>query len=374
MNITDCPDLEGARSLIGRTREELPTPVMLLDLGVAARNIAFMAKRLSGAAGLRPHCKSHKCAELAKLQIEAGAIGLTAATAWEAVAFANRGFEDLLIANEVVGQDKLDHLAAAARKARITVAVDDATNAAELARAARRAKTEFGVLVDVDVGMGRCGVRSPEEALGVAQAVARLPGLRLRGVMGYEGHCMHELDKKARCAKASAAMNRLMGVVGSLAAAGWPAEIVSAGGTATSDCTGRFDGVTEIQAGSYVLMDNARSATAPEFEIALSVLATVISRHGSTIVIDAGRKTVGLEVAAPRLLGLAASHRKAGDEHLIFELGEERPLRVGDRVEVVAGYVPTTINLHDFFLVMEAGRVADVWPVLAPRAGRPWAL
>lgn len=372
MSVATTPNLAKALSLIGRTRDQLPTPVMLLDVELAMRNIALLAERLNGAARLRPHGKSHKCAELVELQIKSGAIGLTVATAWEAVAFANRGIEDLLVANEVMGSDKLEHLAAAAREARITVAVDDASNAADLARAARKAGSEIGVLIDVDVGMARCGVRTHAQALQLAQSISQLAGVKLRGVMGYEGHCALEVDRTLRAEKATTAMKRLLATVEALKAGGFSIEIVSAGGTSTTDLTGKIVGVTEIQAGSYVLMDNARRTIAPDFKVAMTLLATVVSRHGRTIVIDAGRKTIGLDIAAPSLVGISGSLRKSSDEHLIFELTEDRPLRVGDRVDVVAGYIPTTINLHEAYLVMQGGKVVDVWPVLARGAGNPW--
>jgi D-serine deaminase-like pyridoxal phosphate-dependent protein len=372
MNLSASLDPGKAVSLIQRARDELPTPVMLLDLDVATRNIARMAERFTGSAKLRPHGKSHKCAELAELQLRAGAIGLTTATAWEAVAFAGRGVDDILVANEVVGADKIKCLAGAAREARITVAIDDAGNAADLARAATLAGSEIGVLIDVDVGMVRCGVRDVHEALRLAQAVTKLAGLKLRGVMGYEGHCVLEADRRVRAAKAHAAMERLLAVAAALTGAGFPVEVVSAGGTSTTDVTGQIAGVTEIQAGSYVLMDNARRTIVPDFQVAMTILTTVISRHGNTVVVDAGRKTVGLELALPTIVNMPATLRKSSDEHLVFELAEERPLRVGDRLDVIPGYVPTTVNLHDAFLVMRAGRCVDLWPVLARGAGCPW--
>jgi D-serine deaminase-like pyridoxal phosphate-dependent protein len=345
---------------------------MLLAIEAAEANIALMAGRFAGGTRLRPHGKSHKCAELAHRQIRAGAIGLTTATAWEAVAFVNRGIKDVLVANQVVGAEKVAALAAAAREARVTVAVDDAGHARHLAEAAGRAGSTFGVLVEVDVGLARCGVRTPEAAVQLAQAVARLPGLALRGVMGYEGHRALEPDEKARNEGINAAMARLIAAVEALAAAGFPAAIVSAGGTSTAAVTGRLPGITEIQAGSYVLMDNARGPVTPEFQNALTILATVVSRHDTTVVLDTGRKTIGLEMAAPAIAGVTATLRRSGDEHLVFELKEPGPLRVGDQVEVIPGYVPTTVNLHEAYLVMRGGVVVDVWPVLARGAGNSW--
>ncbi len=194
-------------SAIGQERGELITPALILDLDVARRNIAFMADRMSTMpARLRPHTKVQKSVQLAKLQVEAGAIGVCTATVWEALVMSRAGIEDVLIANEVCGRGKVKALAEAAREGRLTVAVDDASNAADLSDAALAAGSNLEVLIEVDVGMGRGGVRSPQDAVDVAGRVAELPGLRLRGVQGYEGHCMREPDRSARIEKAHAAM------------------------------------------------------------------------------------------------------------------------------------------------------------------------
>lgn len=362
--------LEAYRSSIGRPRRDVATPALLLDLEVLRRNMATMAGCLPGPARLRPHAKSHKCAEIARMQLEAGAIGLTTATVWEAAALARAGVPDLLIANEVVGGEKIEALAETARTARVTVAVDEAGNAAALASAAREAGSEIGVLIDVDVGMGRCGVRTVEEALALAGRVRGLPGLRLRGVMGYEGHCVMETDRALRAQKAHAAIERLLGFKAALAAEGFSMEVVSAGGTGTSDITGAHPGVTEIQAGSYLFSDATRQGVVPQFAVALTVLATVVSRHDDTLVIDAGKKTVGVDFTLPRIAGEPAAVRRASEEHLICEAAAFCPLRVGDRVEVIPGYCPTTVNLHDAYHVVEDGNVVDVWPILARGPGR----
>jgi len=349
------------------------TPALILDAAALHRNIAAMAARMQGPTWLRPHAKSHKCAQIACMQVEAGAIGITAATVREAAAFVEAGIQDVLIANEVVGEAKIRLLAAVARDGRVTVAVDDPRNAELLSAAARVAGSEIGVLVDVDVGMDRCGVRSREEALRVAEHVQRLPGLHLRGVMGYEGHCVLEKDREARGRKAGAAMEYLLSIADALAAAGFPVEVVSAGGTGTYDLTGLNPRVTEIQAGSYVFMDATRLAIISEFAPAMTVLTTVISRQGSRLVLDAGKKTVGVDFTLPPVVGFPPEQvvpLRAAEEHLLYEVTPECPLAVGDRVEIIPGYGPTTVNLHDAFHVVQDGIVVDIWPVLARGAGR----
>jgi D-serine deaminase-like pyridoxal phosphate-dependent protein len=361
---------ETYRSSIRRSRWELPTPVLLLDLEVVQQNIATMTERLRGPARIRPHAKSHKCAEIARLQLQSGAIGLTTATVWEAAALARVGIPDLLIANEVVGEEKIQALAQTARTTRVTVAVDDAGNAEALAAAARKAGSEIGVLIDIDVGMDRCGVRTRQEAQALAVRVGRLPGLRLRGIMGYEGHCVLETDRAVRAQKAATAIERLLGFGEALAAAGFSSEIVSAGGTGTFDLTGAHPGVTEIQAGSYVFTDATRRDIVPDFAVGLTVLATVVSRYHNRLVIDAGKKTVGVDFTTPRLVGGPATVMRTAEEHMICEAAAGCRLRVGDRVEVVPGYCPTTVNLHDVYHVVEGGVVVDIWPILARGPGR----
>jgi D-serine deaminase-like pyridoxal phosphate-dependent protein len=360
------------RSNIGKAREALTTPALVLDAAAVRRNVAAMAARMQGPTRLRPHAKSHKCAQIARMQVEAGAIGVTTATVWEAAALAQAGIEDLLIANQVVGEEKLRRLAETARQARLTVAVDDPGNAEALSTAARAAGSEIGVLVEVDVGMNRCGVRSREEAQRVAEHVHSLPGLCLRGVMGYEGHCSMEADRSVRARNANAAMEYLLSVADALADCGFPVEVVSAGGTGTYDLTGTNPRVTEIQAGSYVFMDAARLAIVSGFEPALTVLATVISRHGSTLVLDSGKKTVSPDFTLPRFPEFPPDQvaaRRFAEEHLLCDVAADCRLAVGDRVELVPGYCPTTVNLHELYHVVEEGVVVDLWPVLARGAG-----
>jgi D-serine deaminase-like pyridoxal phosphate-dependent protein len=329
-----------------------------------------MAACTRGPTRLRPHVKSHKSAEIARLQIEAGAIGLTAATVWEAAAMAAAGMDDLLIANEVVGEEKIRCLAAIARNARVTVAVDHVRNAEALSAAASTVGAKIGVLIDVDVGLGRCGVRTEQEARTLAEGVRPLPGLDLRGVMGYEGHCALESDRGTRAANVRIAMERLLAVVDALRSAGFPMEIVSAGGTGTFDLTGRHPGVTELQAGSYVFMDSSRTDLVLDFETGLTVLATVASRHRTTVVLDCGKKTVGVDFKPPRIVGEAVRVRYVSEEHTVFDVDPDCGLELGQRVELLPSYCPTTINLHDVYYVVQDGVVIDIWPVLARGPGR----
>jgi D-serine deaminase-like pyridoxal phosphate-dependent protein len=351
---------------IGKPRAGLTTPALILDLEVARRNIRFMAERFRTLpARLRPHVKVQKCTELALMQVEAGAIGVCTATVWEAIVMSRSGIRDVLIANQVVGGEKLRALALAAREGQITVAVDDPANASDLSAAARAAGSMLDVLIEVDVGMGRGGVRSVEEAVRLARHLENLPALRLRGVQGYEGHCMLEPDREERIRKARAAMDRVKAAVEALRKAGHGCEVVSAGGTGTYDITGANPLVTEVQAGSYVFMDKFHGNLVPGFSPALTVMATVAIRHGETIVLDCGRKSIGIDFVLPTLVEYPFYQaRYFAEEHALFDVDERCPLMPGDTAELIPGYAPTTVNLYDAYHVVENGVVVDIWPII----------
>jgi len=353
------------KSAIGRPRHQVATPALILDLDMARGNIQTMQRRMAGQrAKLRPHTKVQKSVELAQLQVEAGAIGVCTATVWEAITMSQAGIDDVLIANQVGGAEKIRALASAAKRGRFTVAVDDIRNATLLSEASRAAECRLEVLIEVDVGMGRGGVRSVNDAVTLAQQISRLPELRFRGVQGYEGHCMLEPDRTVRIQNARAAIDHLDLAVRKLAHAGFDCEVVSAGGTGTLDITGADARVTEIQAGSYIFMDNFHGNLVPGFFRALTVLSTVVIQHGRTIVFDAGRKSVGVDFVLPTLVDYPTYEaRYFAEEHALFDVDERCQLKLGDTAELVPGYAPTTVNLYDAYHVVENGVVVDIWPI-----------
>ena len=361
--------LDAYSDQIGRARDEVTTPALLLDLDKANRNIATMAAKFRELpAELRPHIKVHKSPQLARLEVESGAVGVACATAWEALVMAQAGIGDVLIANQVVHPDKLRAVMDAARLARLTIAVDDPRNVDQLSAGAIDAGVELELLIEIDVGMGRCGVRTKEQALALAEHAAGKPGLRLRGMQGYEGHCMLEPDQDIRFREARAANAKLVEAVDLLAEHGFPSDDVSAGGTGTYFITGANPRITEVQAGSYTLMDCFHGQLVPGgFEVALTVLGTVISRQGNTVVLDAGRKSVGIDFVLPPMADYPEGQiRYYAEEHALFDFPGPPPLDLGDRAEILAGYGPTTVNLYDVFHVVENDVVTDIWPV-APR-------
>lgn len=362
------------RAQIGRERHAVTTPALLLDLDVAKRNIATMADKFEGLpAKLRPHIKVHKSVELSRMTVEAGAVGVACATVWEAVVMATGGIADVLIANQVVGPDKVTAVAELAREHRITVTVDDARNVEALARAAAGAGSRLEVLIEVDVGMGRCGVRDLPELLPIAERIADAPTLTLRGLQAYEGHCMLEPDRDKRLREASAANERAVEAADFLADHGHPCVDISGGGTGTYFITGAHPRITEVQAGSYALLDCFHGNLVPGgFEVAMTVLGTVVSRQGHTVVLDCGRKAVGIDFVTPPLVGYPDGEvRYYAEEHCLVDFPSTPPLDLGDTAEVMGGYGPTTVNLHEVFHVIEGGVVTDIWPVNPRGSGPP---
>jgi D-serine deaminase-like pyridoxal phosphate-dependent protein len=253
------------------------------------------------------------------------------------------------------------------------VAVDDLRNVEQLARAAAHAESQIELLIELDVGMGRCGVRTQEEALPIAERIAELPSVSLRGIQAYEGHCMLEPDREKRIRDAGEANEKAIAAADFLAAHGHPIADISGGGTGTYFITGAHPRITEVQAGSYALLDRFHSDLVPGgFEVAMTVLGTVISRQGNTVVLDCGRKAVGIDFVTPPWVGYPeAEIRYYAEEHCLADFPGPPPLDLGDRVEVIGGYGPTTVNLHDVFHVIEGGVVTDVWPVNPRGSGPP---
>jgi D-serine deaminase-like pyridoxal phosphate-dependent protein len=350
---------------IGQRRSELATPALVLDVDAAQRNIDHMAGALAslGQAVIRPHYKTHKSPGLARRQVDAGAAGLSTATVWEAAVLAAAGFDDIFVVNTVSHPAKVRLLAELARDRRILVAADEADNAAALSAAAVRAGSVLGIMIEVDTGMDRCGVDTADAAVALARRVTSLPGLRLEGITGYEGHCSLTIDDDLRHERQQAAMTFFTGIASRIEAAGLPCPIRSAGGISTWRWTAAFPGITEIQAGSYVVMDNYHGQMAPGFEHSLTVQASVISRQSDRVIVDVGNKSV----AAPddvTMVGHDLKPVRFDEEHGIFAAPDGSPLRVGDSVALVPGYSPTTVNWYDAYHVVRDDTVVDIWPIL----------
>jgi D-serine deaminase-like pyridoxal phosphate-dependent protein len=350
---------------IGRRREELITPALVLDIDAAQRNIDAMAGRLREmGATIRPHYKTHKSPDLAWRQVQAGAGGLSMATVWEAAVLADAGFDDLFVVNTVSHPDKIRVLAELAADHRILVAVDEAPNAAALSAAAVRAGSTLGIMIEVDTGMDRCGVDTADQAVELARRVGELPGLRLEGITGYEGHCTLTFDNDLRHERQRDAMTFFTGVADELERGGIACPIRSAGGIATWQWTAAFPGITEIQAGTYVVMDHFHGQMVPGFEHSLTIQASVISRRSEKVIVDVGSKSV-YAPADVTIVGHDLKVFRFDEEHGIFAAPEgSTSLVVGDSVVLVPGYSPSTVNCYDAFHVVRDDVVIDIWPVI----------
>lgn len=327
--------------------DELPTPALVVDVDALDANIARMGAAWPGAA-LRPHVKAFKCTALARRLADAGHRSFCGATLRELAGMAAAGLgEDLLLANEVVDEARLRALVDGAPDARITVAVDSATTIAVAAAAG-----VGEVLIDVDVGMPRCGCR-PDDAGRLADE-ARRRGLEVRGVMGYEGHLMMEAVDQAEKVEASmAVLQAAHDAVGG--------DVVSGGGTGTWRLN-RW--VTELQAGSFTLMDTQYGGIGVGFEQALSLRLTIVSTSpsGGWAVADGGLKAMSTDHGDPTVVGGTTWY--CADEHTVFSMADGAPLpAVGDRVTVLPSHVDPTVAQHEVLWVARGDEVIDQWPV-----------
>jgi D-serine deaminase-like pyridoxal phosphate-dependent protein len=321
---------------------ELTTPALVVEADALDRNLRTMAAALPGDR-LRPHVKAHKCTALAARQAALGSTAFTCATVREMEGMAGAGLgDDLLLANEVVDASRLGALARTG--ARVTVAVDSDTTVEAAARAGVRE-----VLIDVNVGLPRCGCL-PEDAGRLADR-SRAAGLGVRGVMGYEGHIVGLEDRAKRSEMIEVSMGQLVQAHDAVGG-----DVISAGGTGTYDMN---TWATEIQAGSYALMDTAYAKLGLPFVHALSVVATVISVSKDWTVADCGLKALGMDHGNPSIDG--AEVWFCSDEHVVFAPGD--PVRVGDRIRVLPAHVDPTVAYHEHLHVVDGDNVVERWDV-----------
>lgn len=357
---------------IGRHKTELDTPALLIDLDKMEANIQKMANYFTTvSAELRPHLKTHKTPIIAHKQIAAGAIGITCAKLGEAEAVIQAGIRDVLIANQIVGKQKIARLINLAKHSDIMVAVDNAHNVQAISEAASAKDVTIRILVEVNIGMDRCGVEPGEPTLALAQQVRKSPNLKFEGLMGYEGHTVAKPNRTEREVSTSDAMQRLIETKHFLEKHGVDVSIMSGGGTGTFDITGNIPEMTEVQAGSYVFMDSTYhnvEGAGEKFNCALSVLATVVSRpQQNRIIVDTGLKVLAKEFGIPQptgftgleMIGLSEEHGK------IHVSDENVSLTPGNKLEILPTHCCTTVNLHDKYYGIRNEMVESVWEITA---------
>lgn len=355
---------------IGSDKFDFDTPVLCIDLDLMEANIRHMADRCRAhGVAWRPHEKCHKTPAIAHRQLAAGAIGVTCGKVSEAEVMAAGGVRDVLVANMVVGEAKWRRVAALCRSADPIIACDHYAQVEPLSQICLSQGVAPRVIIEVDIGLDRVGIRPGRDVLQLAQAISGLKGVRFAGIMGYEGHLLQVADPTEKRSKIKEAIQTLVGCADLIRQNGLPCDIVSAGGTGSYDITVECPGITEIQAGGGIFMDPfyREKCHVGELEYALTVLATVVSRPTlERAVLDCGRKTMNPDIGMPQLLRYPdATVRRLSAEHCDVQLGpQSRDLKIGDKVEVVVGYGDFTTVLHDEFLGFRNNRLEVVWPIL----------
>lgn len=357
---------------------DLPTPCLALDLDRFESNLDKMsAFTAAHRIALRPHAKTHKCVNIARRQVERGAIGICAATIAEAEVLIRGGIRGLLITGEMVGEPKITRLMRLLERAPETMAVvDDAGNVRDLERAAAKAGVRLALLIDLDIGQNRTGVEPGEPALEVANAIAQSKNLTLRGICAYAGHAAHVVGFEARRAASRRALSQALETRDLLTKHGHRMEILSGASTGTYNIDADIAGMTEMQSGSYVFMDveyrkigGSGGAVYEDFAPALCVLTTVIHRSGKKAIVDAGIKALATDRGfGPEVLGMAnIRYEFAGDEHGRLILTDDG-IKLGDRLRLIIPHCDPTVNLYDRFFCVRGENVEDEWPVME-RAG-----
>jgi D-serine deaminase-like pyridoxal phosphate-dependent protein len=358
-------------------KESLDTPCLVVHEEILEQNLAEVADyaREHGIS-VRPHQKTHKTAEIARMQMSAGAIGGTCAKLSEAEVLIDSGaLNDVLIANEIVGEQKIQRLLALMDRAHLTVAVDGTEAAQAISDACQQAGKRLNVLIEVNTGLNRAGLTPGQQVLELARQVSEMPGLRLRGIMTHEGHVAAASNADELDQIALTAGDNLVATAKLLRENGFDIDVVSVGSTPAAFATTTVDGITEMRPGTYVFNDvnTLRFGRISPEQCALRILTTVVSRPApDRAVVDAGSKTLAMD-PSPWKKGFGyvvdmpeATIVRVSEEHGVIELPEgSRDLKVGDRIEIIPNHVCPTVNLQDEMFVVRDGEVKSCWNVIA---------
>ncbi len=364
---------------VGERLSSVDTPALIIDLDAYERNIRTMAELAAGfGVKLRPHAKTHKSPIIARHQIELGAVGICCQKVSEAEIMVEGGIDDVLVSNEVVGETKLKRLAALSRQATISVCVDHFANVDAIDAAAAQFGTVIDVLVEIDVGGGRCGVQPGQGAVELAKHVAEKKNLRFAGLQAYQSSAQHIRNPEARRSAVEIGIRLTGETVDILKRAGLDCDIIGGAGTGTFPLEGGSGLYNELQVGSYVFLDadyarNDGEEGAASFEHALFVYATVMSCPGpGQAVVDAGLKAFSVDSGLPLVHAAdGLTYIRASDEHGVLESTEtsERP-DLGDKLLMIPGHCDPTVNLYDWYVGIRGFNSAEayvesLWPVAA---------
>ena len=361
---------------IGMALEDVDTPALLLDLDAFEFNIQLMAG-FAKKFGInhRPHAKTHKSPVVAQKQIAAGAVGQCCQKVAEAEILVAGGVSDVLVSNQIVGRRKLDRLAGLARNANISVCVDDQDNINQINAAAKRFNAKIDVLVEIDIGAGRCGVVPGKAAVELAQIIAKNSNLTFGGLQAYQGRAQHIRGFGERKIAIEKAGKLVQETIHLLSEAGLECRLVTGAGTGTF----QFEAVSgiwnELQAGSYCFMDadyglnlNETGEFINTFRNSLFIWSTIMSHPTKDrAVVDAGHKATSIESGLPLVADLKdVKYVSASDEHGSLALGRDAiDLKIGKKIRLIPGHCDPTVNLHDWYIGIRNGMVEAIWPVEA---------
>lgn len=363
--------------LIGKPISELDSPALCIDLDIMQANMqAMMNFHRAQGKQWRPHVKCHKVPAIAQQQMALGALGVTSAKSSEAAVFVEAGVSDVLIANMIIGEQKLQRVARLCAVGRPIVACDHFVQAEALSDVCRQRGVTCRVIVEVDLGLNRVGVRPGPDAQQLVRGIDRLPGVELVGIMGYEGHLLTEPESETKHKQIFTALGFLEELRDVMFREGMNCEIVSAGGTGSYQITATHPAVTELQAGGGIFADPfyAERCGVSGLSPALRMIATVVSRGSlDRAVLDTGRKAIHPDIHPPQVLShlngrpiADAVPTQYSAEHLTLQLGPQaQDLMVGDRILLIPGYSDHTTVLHNRFYGIRDGQIECIWPIAA---------
>jgi D-threonine aldolase len=359
-----------APAAVGQPLDAVDTPALVIELDSFERNLRTLADSVKGRpVRVRAHAKTHKCPEIGKRQVAMGAVGVCCQKVSEAEAMVEGGIGDVLVSNEVVGAPKIERLAALARRARIGVCVDHPDNVAALAASG----ANLEVYIELEVGMGRCGVPPGEPVLALARAIGAHRNLRFAGLQAYHGRAQHFRSTAERRAAIEGAARAVRVTEELLNKHGIECPIVTGAGSGTYMLEVENGAWNEIQPGSYIFMDvdygkNEWAAPLPRFEQSLFVLTTVMSTPAlNRAIVDAGLKASSIDSGMPSVWQRDGyNYAKASDEHGLLDLAAHaKAPRLGEKLLLVPGHCDPTVNLYDWYVCVRNGFVEHLWPITA---------
>lgn len=365
---------------IGMSLEEVDTPSLIIDLDAFERNLKRLSDTVAGTSvNLTPHAKTHKCPIIALCQIDYGAIRVCCQKVGEAEAMVYGGVRDIFVSNEIVAPSKLERLAALARLANIAVCTDNPMNIENLSDIAQSYDVELSVLVELNVGMNRCGVETGDEVVTLARQISKSPGLRFAGLQAYHGAAQHLPTFKQRKEAIHSSVEKVKHVKNLLEEEGLPCQRIAGAGTGTYRLNYKSGVYTELQPGSYIFMDveygmirGEDGELFHEFENSLFIYSQVMSISSKDhIVVDAGLKAFTTEKGMPIVYGIPdVEFLRASDEHGVIKIkNSSYTFRLGKKIKLIPPHCDPTVNLHNWYVVIRENRVEALWPIIARGPG-----